>query len=273
MKRARLFCLFFMMSVSMVSFAGDIQVFCAPGLRIFLDGELMGISSTREDGLFLMNVAIGSRIVRVEKDGFVPQSIEVEVAKFPIEITVGELSPEPQIHYKTETNGETVKQLVGNLVVTSAPQNCVVEIDGKPETKSTPQLSIGGLEAGEHTISFTKPGYDPISDVVRIQAGAEVTVRGNLKAGKVEIIQEGQGSLLLMSKPLRCTVRFLGVIREKTHSKLNLSHIPAGEHRMVVSIAGRELSSNIVIIDRQKTIVDVSFMKGDEPFVVSRVPY
>ena len=44
------------MSVAAVSFAGDIQVFCSPGLRIYLDGEFMGTSSVKEDGHFLMNV-------------------------------------------------------------------------------------------------------------------------------------------------------------------------------------------------------------------------
>ena len=273
MKIARWFCLFIVMSVSAVSLAGDIQVFCAPGLRVYLDGELMGTSSVREDGLFLTNVAIGTRRLRVEKDGFVPQDIEVEVSKFPIEVTVGELSPEPVIRQKTETNGGTVKQLVGNLVVTSAPQNCVVEIDGKSETKSTPQLLIDGLAAGEHTISFSKPGYDPISGVVRIQPGAEVTVRGNLKAGKVENIHEGKGALHLTSKPKRCSVRFLGMIREKIHLSLNLTLIPAGEYLLVVSIRGRELSSKVLIMDGYRTIVDVSFMKGDEPFVISHVLY
>ena len=152
-----------------------------------------------------------------------PQSIQVEVSKFPIEVTVGELSPEPVVHYKKEAEAETVKQLVGNLVVTSAPQNCVVEIDGRSETKSTPQLSIYGLAAGEHTISFSKPGYDPISGVVTIQPRAEVTVRGNLKAGRIETIYEGKGSLRVISKPQRCTIRFRGMIREKTHPKLNLT--------------------------------------------------
>ena len=77
MNRARQICLLFLMSVSAVSFAGDIQVFCAPGLRVYLDGELMGTSSAKEDGLFLTNVPNGARTVRVEKDGFLPQSIQV----------------------------------------------------------------------------------------------------------------------------------------------------------------------------------------------------
>jgi len=273
MNCARLICMVFVMSVAALSVAGDIQVFCSPGLRVYLDNEFIGTSSAKEDGLFLMSVANGSRTIRVEKDGFVPQRIQIEVSKFPIEVTVGDLSPEPVVHYKNPAEAETVKQLVGNLVITSAPQNCVVEIDGRSETKTTPQLSIDGLAAGEHTISFSKSGYDPISGVVTIQPGAEVTVRGNFKAGRVETIHEGKGSLRVISTPMRCTVRFSGMMRQKSHPKLNLTFIPAGEYSIAVSIPGRELSEKILILDRQRTIVEVDFSNSDEPIVVSYVPF
>src|SRR5210317_1554739 len=107
MRRARWMFLFFLMSVTAVSFAGDIQVSCSPGLRIFLDGKLMGTSNAKEDGLFLMNVPTGSRTIRVEKDGFVPQSIQIETSKFPIEVIVGDLSPEPVVRSKKVTEAET----------------------------------------------------------------------------------------------------------------------------------------------------------------------
>jgi hypothetical protein len=53
---------------------------------------------------------------------------------------------------------------------------------------------------------------------------------------------------------------------------LNVSRLPAGEHRIVVSIPGRELSTKILILEDQMTIVKVNFIKGEEPFVVSHVP-
>lgn len=272
MKRARWLCLF-LIAASAVSFAGDVQVFCPPGLRVFLDGEFMGTSSERDDGFILMNVPYGTRTIRVEKDGFVAQSIQIEVSNFPIEVTVGELSPQPVVRYMKETEAEAVIQLVGNLVVTSAPQNCVVEIDGVPTNKETPQLSIEGLAAGEHTISFSKSGYDPISGVVDIRPGTEVTVRGNLKDGRIETVHEGKGSLHVISTPLRCTVRFQGLVREKTQPKLNMTQIPAGEYTIVISIPGQELSEKILILNRQRTIVTVDFSNKDEPVVVSYVPF
>jgi len=273
MKCARWICLFFVMSAAAVSFAGDIQVSCSPGLRVYLDDELMGTSSAKEDGLFLMNVPHGTRTIRIEKDGFVPQSVQVKVSSFPIEVKISGLSPEPVVHLRTEAEAEPVRELVGYLVVTSAPQNCVVEIDGKSETKETPRLSVDRLAAGEHTISFSKPGYETISGVIRISPGVEVTVRGNLLEGKIETLYQGKGSLRVISKPQRCTVRVAGMIREKTHPKLNLTHIPAGEYSIVISIPGRELSENILILDRQRTIVEVDFSNRNEPIVVSYVPF
>ena len=273
MKVNRCVFLCLLLSVAAVSFAGDIQVFCSPGLRVFLDGELVGTSSVKEDGLFLFDVPRGARTIRVEKDGFVPQTIEVEVSDFPIEVTVGELSPEPVVRYRTEVEAETVVQLVGNLVITSAPQNCVVEIDGNSQPKTTPQLTVEGLAAGEHKVTFSKPGYEPISKVVTIEPGSEVKIRGNLKAEKVESIFEGLGSLHVISKPERCTVRFRGKTREKTQPRLNMRQIPAGKYPIVLSIPGRDIENTVTILDTKKTLLEVSFLKGDEPFAVSHVPF
>jgi hypothetical protein len=35
---------------------------------------------------------------------------------------------------------------------------------------------------------------------------------------------------------------------------------------------GRKLATSVLIVDHQKTIVEVSFIKGQEPFVIRRVP-
>ena len=54
---------------------------------------------------------------------------------------------------------------------------------------------------------------------------------------------------------------------------LNLTHIPAGEYPIVVEISGRKLSTKVMIRDATRTVLEVSFLKGDEPFVVSYVPH
>lgn len=272
MKGARWVGLLLVMAVAAVAGAGDIQILCEPGLRVYLDDELAGISSRLDDGLYLMDVARGPHAVRVEKDGFRPQSFEVVVGEAPLEVAVEEFEALPAEPEGAVAAPGPAPVPLGSLVVTSAPQKCVVEIDGTPHTKTTPQLTIGGLSAGVHTVEFFKPGYEPVSEQVTIHPGGTVAVRGNLKAGELEAVHQGLGSLRVLCKPAQCTIRFMGRLERATGGRLNLTHLPAGEYRLVVSISGREIAREIVIMGDHRTVVEASFMKGDEPFVVSHTP-
>jgi len=254
-----------------VSSAGGIQVSAEPGLEIFFDGELMGTTSAMEDGLFLTNVKRGRHTIRVEKAGFQPQSFEVDVVNRPVEVEVGKFIP---IIVAMPTSPQAAApsiQELGSLVVTSAPQNITVEIDGRVEEKTTPQLSIGGIPVGQHTIAFKKDGYQTVTSVITIEPGAENTVHGDLKASKVEVVHHGKGSLRVISKPTRCTIWFRDEIHDKAYDRFNLSKIPAGEYPMMVMIQGRKLATTVLIVDGQRTTVEVSFIKGDDPFVITRV--
>lgn len=272
MRSLRWVCFLLVMSVTATSFAGDIQVVCEPGLRVYVDGALAGTSSPKDDGLFLANLPDGTHTIRVEKDGFVPQSFRVQVSSRPVEVKVGAFVAQPPAPRDREAVSAEVKPPTGNLLVTSAPQNCVVEVDGRSEAKSTPLLLLEGLVPGEHTISFSKPGYERISGTVRIQPGVEVGVRGDLIAGKVESFQEGKGSLRVISTPKSCKVRFLGKTMDKNRAVLNLSFIPAGEYPIVAVWKNLEVSSTVVIAHGRRTVVTVSFMKGDPAFVVTSEP-
>lgn len=257
-----------------ISLAGDIQVICEPGLRIYLDDKLAGTSSAKEDGIFLADVRNGSHIIRVEKEGYVPQAFEVEVTDLPVEIKVEALVPLPPEPEPVAPTPAPLKPAVGILVITSAPQNCVVEIDGtRTETKNTPTLTLSDLVIGRHTISFSKVGYETISDTFFVQPDTATIVRGNLIDSKVEAGgAEGKGSVRVISKPMTCEVRFAGKYYDKQHRILNITHIPAGDHRMVVEWGGRTLSAVVPVSDRRKTIVEVSFMEGDRPFVITTEP-
>jgi PEGA domain len=272
MKRLLWLCLVILTIAPALSFAGDIQVACEPGLRVYLDGTLVGTSNSKEDGLFLANVPAGAHVVRVEKDGFAPQNFRVEVQTLPIEVKVGAFSREPTKRLGEDTGGAKAKPPMGKLLVTSAPQDCVVEIEGKSENKGVPVLLIEGLAAGDHQISFSKPGYERISGTVTILPGVEVTIRGDLKAGTVENVYEGYGSLRVISNPEHCWVRFLGKTTENTRGRMNVSYVPAGEHEIVVFWKNLRVAGKIVILKGYRTIVEASFMKGDEPFVVSYAP-
>ena len=273
MQNQRVVVFFLLAGFATLSFAGDIQVSCKPGLSVYLDDEYMGESTAIQDGLFLMNVGKGKHILRVEKDGFIPRTIEVEVSDYPIEVRVGALvplSPQPEPVAPTPA---PIKPAFGILVITSAPQNCVVEIDGtRTEIKDTPTLTLSDLVIGRHTISFSKEGYETISGTFSVLAGRATSVRGNLIDGKVEAGGEGKGSVRVITKPTSCEVRFAGKYYDKQHRILKISHIPAGDYPMVVEWGGRTLSAVVPISDGKRTIVNVSFMEGDRPFVITTEP-
>jgi len=258
-------------SATAVSSAGGVQISAEPGLQVFLDGEPMGDTSAKEDGLFLTGVGRGRHRIRVEKEGFQTQTFEVDVINRPIEVEVGKFIPAIAGVPTSSRAAAAAAQQVGSLVVTSAPQNITVEIDGRVEKKTTPQMSIGGIPVGEHSISFSKDGYQTVTSVITIEPGAENTVHGDLKATKVEVVHQGTGSLRVISKPMRCTIWFRDEIHDKTHDRFNLGKIPAGEYPMMVMIQGRKLTTTVLIVDNQRTTVEVSFMKGDDPFVITRV--
>jgi len=252
-----------------VAFAGGVQVSAEPGLRVLLDGEPVGTTNAREDGLFLNTMSRGRHTVTVEKDGYQPQTFEVEVIQRPIEVEVGEFVPVEAAEGRPSSAEPGTR--VGTLVVTSAPQNVTVEIDGRVETKTTPQLSIGGLAVGEHEITFRKEGFEPVTSVITIEPGAENTIHGDLKATTVSVVRQGKGALRITSSPMSCTVWFRNEIYDKTYDRLNITKIPAGEYPLLVMIPGRKLTTTVLIVEGQRTNVEVSFIKGDDPFVVTRV--
>ena len=273
MRSARLLCLLLALGLPAAAIAGDVQVTCEPGLSVYLDGQLVGTTSTAEDGLFLAGVSEGKHTLRVDKPGCLPQGFAVEVTKLPIQVKVQKFVPVlGGIHVDREPAKPDMSEVVGRLTITSAPQNCTVVIDGKPEPKNVPFLAVGSLLRGRHTIAFNRPGKDPISTVIDMEPGADITVRGDLLNGKVDVYYEGMGSLRVLSTPTICTVSILGSTREKRDPIMNMTHLPAGRHHMVVSWGGRELSTDVLISNRYRTVVTVNFGRDRTPFTFSYEP-
>lgn len=255
-----------------VALAGDVQVLCEPGLRVLLDGRLAGVSNARDDGLYLVNVPRGVHTFTVEKDGYLAQVFRVAVPDYPIEIKVAQFVPVPAQPDVSTSGASHHGEIDGTLVITSAPQNCDVELNGELHSKRVPQLVLSGVAPGDHTISFRKEGYPPIHGQLAVRPGVKTAVRGNFIDGRVEIVHAGSGSLRVLCRPDRCGVRFLGRVAETSRGRWNLSHVPAGEHPLTVSLQGQERTLNVVIVDRQRTVVAVSFLPREEPLTVSFEP-
>jgi hypothetical protein len=267
----RLFLAFLMCSAGGL-LAGDIQVICEQGPRLYLDGAFVGTSTPMEGGLAPTDVPDGRHTIRVEKRKYLPLTVRVTVAGDPIEVPVSGFEPEPAVGPEREGPAAGVSDATGGLRITSVPQNCTVTVDGTLVTKSTPFLDLGGHAPGGHVLAFSREGYRPISAEVNLPPCSETAVRGDLKSGKAEVVHRRTGSLRVISGLERCTVRLPGMTRETSRSKLNISHLPPGEHRMVISWIGIERSTNVLITTGHRTTVTVSFLKEDELFTFSTEP-
>jgi len=255
--------------------AGDLQITCEPGLRIYVDGELVGLTNAREDGLYLMDLKAGEHTVRIEKDGFFSQRFEVEIGDTPSELAPGTFIPLPKLAVTTLPDASPTPPVplkpkkVSELTITSAPQLCTVEIDGATYIKDKPVLTIGGLSAGPHFIRFSKEGFETIGRSVEVIPSAKIKVRGNLKDGEVELVHEGEGSLRIIPKPRNCNVWFRGEFFDNIGMALKRSKIPAGEYPIRFSYRGKETSATLLIKDGCRTNVWVSFLSKDPTVKVS----
>ena len=70
MKHLFSLCLLLLIGLPALSSAGDIQVLCEPGLKVYLDGEFMGVSNSKEDGLYLASVDRILDVIVAQDNGF-----------------------------------------------------------------------------------------------------------------------------------------------------------------------------------------------------------
>ena len=290
MRHARWLVLVFMIALAAPLLAADIQITCGPDLRVYLDGKLVGVSAAEDGGFRVRDVADGAHLLRIEKDGYQAQSFTLEMRDTTLEVEVGEFVPLPEIRPVEPPAPGARERAAGTatLTILTAPQSCVVQIDGRPYTKDVPRLKLEGIAAGERTIAFSKAGEHPISAKVKIEPGEEVTVRANLDLGEIktvrngetEVVKEreldvapwGQGSVRFYSEPRVCKINFNGAIIDKATPVVNRSFIPAGDYPVVASHGGREVSGTITIKRNQRTIVTISLADPLNPFSVAYEP-
>jgi len=103
---------------------GFAQVQCEPGIRLFLDGTLHGISNQDQGRLVLEAVPVGERTVKALKTGFTPQERRVQVAMGGAVVAFESLRPRLQVEPAAPLVLET-----GTLIGKSVPVGYTVLIE------------------------------------------------------------------------------------------------------------------------------------------------
>jgi uncharacterized protein (TIGR02145 family) len=108
---------------------GHIQIQCADGIQIFLDGRLQGVSSSDVGGLVKQDVSVGKHVIKAVKQGFEPQEKAITLGKDQV-LLVSFLSLIPAIIIKEEGKKDTsaIEKKVGTIVLQSLPIQCTIDI-------------------------------------------------------------------------------------------------------------------------------------------------
>jgi len=106
---------------------GDLQITCKPGIRIYLDNSLSGVTKQAEDGLYIQNIKPGKHVIRAEKEDFLPQVFAVKIeAGRTVEIKIGEFPTKPKMRQEGKSGEGEIKAKVGKVIITSIPLRCQI---------------------------------------------------------------------------------------------------------------------------------------------------
>jgi hypothetical protein len=154
MQRTRVALLVVLFGAATSAAAGDVWIDCEPGLDIFLDGESVGVSGPKKQGMLLRGIESGDHAIRIEKDGFSPVELSVNVGFAANQIVIDDFGPEIAAAPPAPSEGEVETELAGTIEITSEPSECNVKLGDLRIQKQHPILTIAGVPVGEHKMWF-----------------------------------------------------------------------------------------------------------------------
>jgi len=172
--------------------AGNLWITCEPGLDVYLDGKLVGVSESAENGKYLPGISSGEHTIRIEKAGFAPLEFSIAVGPAPNQIVVGEFAPEIEDFLPGAAEGEEVEQLVGKIEITSDPEECNVKFAGRRVLKNQPIMTIAGIPVGEHKLWFESSGT-VLSTMVTVQASQPTQIKVDFSNNRVAVVDAESG--------------------------------------------------------------------------------
>jgi hypothetical protein len=220
--------------------AGLVLIHSQPsGAEVEMDGEYKGVTP-----LFLTDVALGTRPVRLSGSGIVPTTVTVDVrGRKPVFIEV-------------ELQADT-----GQLMVSGEPAGAVVLLDGMPRGELP--LDLAAVPSGEYQVRVAAEGYEDYVEDVSLQAG-------EVRAVAVSLALH-EGKLKITSVPSRARVYLDGKFRGETPAVVE--HVAPGPHALKLEKDGYELVERDVLAPETGTTdINVELTASTGRFVVRTQP-
>lgn len=196
------------------------------GATILIDGVPAGV--TDRNGTLGMFRLPGTYELGVQLSGHVSESRTITVSE-------------------TEANSVSVTLLLntGTLQLQLTPADAVVTINQQPQVASRPI----DLPPGPHRVSVTKDGYEPFNETIQIQRGQTVsrTIELTAHLGGIQLTTTPFDAAWTLTGPTGATAASGTGPKRQTG-------LLVGAYTLSVQAAGHQPSSQIVRIERDRTI-------------------
>lgn len=186
----------------------------------------------------------GKYTVGLTKSGYDYYSGPVTVVagkRTTVTITLGEKSGgSTDDDESVTTTKEDSASTTGSIHVESTPSGASVNVDGWD--KGTTPVTVSQVKAGSHTVTVKLAGYTDYTKTIEVKSGYKTSVKVPLtQAGGS---QTGSGTLTIRSTPSGATVYIDG--DSKGTTPLHLQNVPAGSHKVLLTLQGYGDSSQTV---------------------------
>ena len=155
--------------------AGNLLVRSTPaGATVFVDEERRGVTP-----LALQNVELGTKRVRIQRDGFAVEERQVNLTRSrpsrSVDVRLTRAAPAAR-PAAPAPEAPTVR--TGSLVIESRPTGATIILNGR-QVGATP-MTIDDLEPGTYTVQLQLTDFRPIRTTVRVVAGARARAAASL---------------------------------------------------------------------------------------------
>jgi hypothetical protein len=238
---------------------GSLEIKSVPsGASATLDGGSQGTTP-----VIVKDLSPGKYTVGLAKSGYDDYSGPVTVVankRTTVTITLDEKSGgSTDDDESVTTTKEDSASTTGSIHVESVPSGAGVNIDGWDKGK-TP-VTVSQVKPGSHTITVKLAGYSDYTNSIEVKAGYRTSVTVPLKQES----QTGSGTLTVRSNPTGATVYLDG--DKKGTAPLELQNVPAGSHKVLLTMQGYGDSSQTVeMTDGSNKEVSVSLAKATPGF-------
>jgi hypothetical protein len=148
---------------------------------VFVDGERRGVTP-----LALSRVALGTRRVRVARDGFTAAERQVALTRArpsrAVDLRLVRAAPAGAPASAAAPAAMLSAERTGSLLVESRPPGAAVEVNGRPA--GTTPLTLEHLAPGTYTVVLRLAAFRPVTTTVRVVADARARVAASLTSAQ-----------------------------------------------------------------------------------------